>query len=297
MKLLCASIVALSSASTFDNQAVADTPGESIMEVLLPMKYGLKDHDHWPFLDDLPWHVAVEIVEQGAIIVIEFIVDIIAFCAQNLVDHRQKIADRVIDMGRVCTPIDFHGYECAKDVGKIISYVLLGDGRTQLSTELPSSFIGGMTKGLLGDSEHFEACSANTVVIKNETQQLVDHVHSHNWGAVVNDVEEIVAIVEDSLSRHQSPEFTNSTPIEKGACWDALGDFKPLLNFMRDGPLSIPGNLKHNFLEADADILELMKLSKHCTFADPNTDKCGYMVGAITRDILAGLDTENQVMV
>lgn len=81
--------------------------------------------------------------------------------------------------------------------------------------------------------------------------------------------------------------------VEQGACRDAIGDLKPFLSILKGvrGPMGVLDNVKDNFLEADAEIFELMSdMGKYCTFRQPNAGKCGFRIGAITRDILVGLE-------
>ena len=55
-------------------------------------------------------------------------------------------------------------------------------------------------------------------------------------------------------------------------------------------------NLKKNLLETDADIMHQVEgLGKYCTFREPNAGKCGYRLGRITRDILAGHEADIMV--
>jgi len=138
-------------------------------------------------------------------------------------------------------------------------------------------------KGLLGNSENFQGCSTKVGAMMSEAGELVGHLRSHDFGAVLDDLSVILSMLADSL--------------QKGACWRALHDLKPLSKILKDGPLGIGSNLAQNFLEADAEILELMKLHKHCSFLHPDGGKCGYMIGAITRDILVGLEFKGEVVV
>merc|ERR1712019_149681 len=79
-----------------------------------------------------------------------------------------------------------------------------------------------------------------------------------------------------------------------GSCENAIEDLKPLLNII-DGPPA--KNAAQHFVDSYDDIVQLSKLVTHCGFADPDGEQCGYMIGAITRDIFAGAELENVFMV
>jgi len=56
------------------------------------------------------------------------------------------------------------------------------------------------------------------------------------------------------------------------------------------------GNLRRNMLAADAEILDYAsEMGKYCTFREPNGGKCGFRLGAITRDMIVGLETATLV--
>jgi len=79
-----------------------------------------------------------------------------------------------------------------------------------------------------------------------------------------------------------------------GSCRNAIADLKPLLNIL-DGPPA--KTAAQHFVDKYEDIVMQAQLIKHCGFGDPDGNKCGYMIGAITRDILAGSELENLLMV
>jgi len=79
-----------------------------------------------------------------------------------------------------------------------------------------------------------------------------------------------------------------------GSCRNAIADLKPLLNIL-DGPPA--KTAAQHFVDRYEDIVMQAQLIKHCGFGDPDGNKCGYMIGAITRDILAGSELENLLMV
>merc|ERR1712232_916737 len=88
-------------------------------------------------------------------------------------------------------------------------------------------------------------------------------------------------------SPHPQPE------VEQGACLAAIGDLKPLLSVLHGarGPKGVLDNVKHNFLESDEEILEFAsEMGRYCTFREANAGKCGSRLGAITRDILVGME-------
>jgi len=74
----------------------------------------------------------------------------------------------------------------------------------------------------------------------------------------------------------------------------ALSDLKPLMSFLHGG--NVLGNLKRNFLATDDEMLKYAgEMGKFCTFREPDGQKCGFRLGAITRDLLAGIESEVMV--
>jgi len=97
-----------------------------------------------------------------------------------------------------------------------------------------------------------------------------------------------------SPSPRPSPSPSPSGEMEDGACMSALSDLKPLMSFLHGG--NVLGNLKRNFLATDDEMLKYAgEMGKFCTFREPDGQKCGFRLGAITRDLLAGIESEVMV--
>merc|ERR1712046_403751 len=103
----------------------------------------------------------------------------------------------------------------------------------------------------------------------------------------------------DSSSRRRANPAPQPSPtphhgdVESGACRDAIGDLTVFLGIFKGvrGPMGVLDNLKDNFLETDAEILDCVgELGKYCTFRQANAGKCGFRIGAIARDIMVGLE-------
>ena len=73
------------------------------------------------------------------------------------------------------------------------------------------------------------------------------------------------------------------------ACVAAFNDPKLFTKVLENG--DVLGNLRKNWLEADAEILDNAgDMGRYCTFLEPNGNKCGFRLGAITRDMIVGLE-------
>jgi len=163
----------------------------------------------------------------------------------------------------------------------------------QVEAQMPGgAFVGGMMRGLVGDDTNYKACQANIGSVLGEVKQIVADVKGRDFKAAIVDISTVIGHIVNALKKHHAG--LEAQDVQKGACVAAVTDLKQFTKVLENG--DVLGNLRRNMLAADAEILDYASgMGKYCTFREPNGGKCGFRLGAITRDMIVGLETATLV--
>jgi len=241
---------------------------------------------------DLAKQSELEAQARGAASMVAAFMD---YLKNNLLKFDEQILDEIAEMGKVCTFRAPDGGRCGALVVQIMKHLLLGNHHQKHALEtqmVGGAFVGGMMKGLLGDDTNYKACRANVGSVFGEVKQIAVDVKSRDFKAAISDISTVIGHIVNALKKHNSS--LEAHDVQKGACVAAVNDLKLFTKVLKNG--DVLGNLRKNWLEADAEILDYAgDMGKYCTFREPNGNKCGFRLGAITRDMIVGLEAATVV--